>query len=80
MLQRNMDAANLAHSVPFEVDLRKPQDAYYHMLTHVFPEMEARAEGSDAKAAKAKEWATTFLRLGEQLGFEVEQKRRTAVT
>jgi alpha-amylase/alpha-mannosidase (GH57 family) len=79
-LQRYVDAAKLAHEMPFEANLRKPQDAYYQMLTKTLPEMQDRAKGEDPKTAKAGEWVSKFLTLGEQLGFQIEQYRHPAAT
>ncbi|MBI3879628.1 MAG: DUF3536 domain-containing protein [Verrucomicrobia bacterium] len=71
LLQRLLSAADLIHSLPFEVNLWKPQNTYYGMIATSLSEMRQRALDGDETA---KAWVEKFLMLGEQLGFLVERK------
>ena len=70
LLQRFTDAAELARSLSFEVNLWKPQNAYAGMRATVVPDLRRRVQAGD-EAAKA--WFERFLLLGERLGFRVER-------
>ena len=61
-LMAGFDAAiALVRSLPFEVDLWKVQNVYYHLLQTVFPERQHAADG----------WLQYFVSLGERLGMHV---------
>ncbi|HWR36516.1 MAG TPA: DUF3536 domain-containing protein [Clostridia bacterium] len=59
-------AIALVRTLPFEVDLWKLQNVYYHLLRSVYPEMRLH-EGDGSRA-----WSQEFEELGVQLGIEVE--------
>ncbi len=70
LLLRLEAVAGLVHAVPFEVNLWKPQNIYYTMLSTACAQIrEQAAQGQE----NAKNWLQHFLALGEQLGFRVEQ-------
>ncbi len=58
-------AVRLVRSLPFEVDLWKPQNIYYDLLQSVYPEVSSR----DAEDSRL--WTRHFTALGEQLGINV---------
>jgi len=64
LLKSLVDAAMLARSVPFPVDLWEVQNLYYKMLKNIYPELRKKAEQGDQVAA---DWATHFVSLGQQL-------------
>ena len=71
LLQRYVDAAALARALPFEVNLWKPQNAYYQRMTSASPKILAEhPQESDA----LKVWREKFNALGECLGFHVESQ------
>jgi alpha-amylase/alpha-mannosidase (GH57 family) len=55
---------NLACSLPFEVDLWKPQNVYFEMARSVYPEFRKKAEAGEEAA---KSWVELFTRFGEKL-------------
>ena len=59
----------LAHSLQFEVDFWKVQNAYYQMLVQLLPGRRREADGGFDDAAK---WVERFLALGEKLSVQVE--------
>ncbi|MBM3879251.1 MAG: DUF3536 domain-containing protein [Verrucomicrobia bacterium] len=59
-------AAGLVRLMPFEVNLWKPQNLYYTMLSTVRPEVQQRAEQGDETA---REWLAQYAKLGDNLGF-----------
>jgi alpha-amylase/alpha-mannosidase (GH57 family) len=65
-LQHFVDAADLAHIVPFQINLWKPQNTYYDIVATALPEMRRCADGG---SKQAKAWVEKFLMLGEKLGF-----------
>ncbi len=65
-LRRMASAASLARSMPFAVNLWKPQNGYYHLLKTVYPEMAARTDDG------SRYWSEEFTKLGEQLNIRVE--------
>ncbi|MBI5383149.1 MAG: DUF3536 domain-containing protein [Verrucomicrobia bacterium] len=69
LLQRFESAAALAHALPFEVNLWKPQNAYHTMLQTVCAQPCERAAQGDEHA---QAWLQHFKALGEQLGFGVD--------
>jgi hypothetical protein len=66
VLQRLSDSAALLPTLPFEVNLWKPQNVYFQLSNTVLPEMKQRGD------EKSKAWAEKFLLLGEKLGFHVQ--------
>jgi alpha-amylase/alpha-mannosidase (GH57 family) len=64
ILSRLLEAAKLARSMPFRVDLWKPQNVYYQVLMEMYPGMRQRA---DANGEATKDWVRLFLELGERL-------------
>jgi len=62
----------LARSLPFEIDLWKVQNAYYHVLQTIYPDMELRTDDA------ARYWVEQFRMLGEKLNVRVEAKRQEA--
>jgi hypothetical protein len=64
-----VSAVALARSLPFEVNLWRVQNVYYELLHSKYPEFKKRAERGDKLA---DEWASAFIRLGEQLSMKVE--------
>jgi hypothetical protein len=66
LLHRFNLAVDLVHTLPFEVDLARVQNAYYQLLQSVYP-MYAQ---QDDKAAK--KWIEEFTALGQKLGICLE--------
>jgi len=60
------DAAELARSLPFGVNLWKPQNIYYEMISATYPEMQRSASQGNEEAGA---WVEKFPALGEKLGF-----------
>jgi hypothetical protein len=56
----------VARTLPFEVDLWKPQNNYYEMLRTVLPAMLAQSD------EYSREWVANFRALGEALNVSVE--------
>ena len=69
LLQRYREITQLTSVLPLEVNLWKPQNTYYVLLTTVFPEMRQQADRGEEKAAG---WIKEFAALGAHLGFRVE--------
>ena len=62
--------AELARSLPFEVDLWKVQNIFYALKENVYPGVKARAvDGYPA----AQEWSDAFTMLGRSLSMSVEE-------
>ncbi len=70
VLQSLADATEIIPNVPFEVNLWKPQNTYYDLLTRILPEMHVRASENDGDA---KVWTDKFLALGRKLGFRLDR-------
>jgi alpha-amylase/alpha-mannosidase (GH57 family) len=68
LLERFTSLIELARTMPFEVELWEAQNAYWHVLQTVMPEMQA----STSDAARA--WMERFLALGELLRVGVDIK------
>ncbi len=66
LLHRVNLAVDLVRSLPFEVDLARVQNVYYHLQQNVYPLF---AEKSDTASLL---WIQEFTTLGEKLGFVVE--------
>lgn len=60
---------SMARSMPFEVNLWKPQNGYYQLLQTVYPEM--LSNNDDASHL----WVEEFVRLGEQLKMKIDPVR-----
>ena len=68
LLERLLDAARFATSLPFEVNLWRVQNLCYDMLRNAFPEFRRRADQGDRLA---QEWVRHFVQLGETLSIAV---------
>jgi len=68
-LERLESAVDLVRSLPFEVNLWKVQNRYYHMLQQVRPEVQAR--GGD----QARVWLACFDSLGKKLSILVPEEQ-----
>jgi hypothetical protein len=66
LLHRFNLAVDLVRSLPFEVDLARVQNVYYHLLQHVYPVV--AQEGTE----DAKLWIREFTDLGTKLGVCVD--------
>jgi hypothetical protein len=69
ILGRLVEATELAHDMPFEVDLWNTQNLYYEMLHGAYPHFRSLAQQGDAAA---QEWVGQFVALGECLSVKVE--------
>lgn len=58
----------LATTMPFTVDLRKPQNDYYQVLQGTYPGMQERAANGDLAATR---WVEEFVALGDALSVHV---------
>ena len=65
LLQLVSVSAGLVETLPFRVNLWKPQNTYDRLLATQLPEMRTRDD------EKSRAWVKQFLTLGRQLGFEV---------
>jgi len=63
VLQRFSNSAALLPLLPFGVNLWKAQNVYDQLMAKVLPEVKKRDE--------SKAWVEKFLKVGEQLGFQV---------
>jgi alpha-amylase/alpha-mannosidase (GH57 family) len=70
LMKRLEAATGLARRLPFEVNVWRAQNNFYHMLQRVYPEWAARAAGGDELAM---EWVEHFLGLGRNLSVKVVQ-------
>lgn len=57
-------AVALARSLPFEVNLWKPQNVYYKLVHSVYPDYRRRADGGEEEA---RTWLERFITLGDRL-------------
>jgi len=69
VLERLKAAAELAVSLPFQVDFRKVQNIFFAMLQTVYPEWQRQAGQGEEKAQR---WLSHFHALGEKLSVCVE--------
>jgi alpha-amylase/alpha-mannosidase (GH57 family) len=69
ILGQLVEAADLAHHMPFEVDLWKVQNLYFRLLKHVYPQLIKVAQRGDIAA---REWTEQFNALGQRLSVKVE--------
>ena len=70
VLESFATSADLVHSLPFGVNLWKPQNTCYQMQSTVLPEVRRRAGESDERA---RAWLAKFNALSERLGIRVQQ-------
>lgn len=70
LLQKLEKSVDLAHSLPFEVDLWRVQNIYYETLLSVY----ARSDSSSQQASEtAQAWLNRLTLLGEKLGIRVAE-------
>jgi hypothetical protein len=69
LLQRLESALKLTCSLPFMINLWKPQNSYYEILQTIYPEFRVRAEQGDENA---KAWISHFTSIGEKLSIRVK--------
>ena len=69
LLQALDAAAELAGSMPFEVNLWTTQNIYYETMRNLYPEFLARGEHGDETA---QAWANQFRSLGQKLRVRVD--------
>jgi len=62
-------AAGVARSLPFEVNVWRAQNNYYHMLQKIYPK---RVEMASRGNAVARVWVEHFLALGKNLSVNVD--------
>ncbi|MFC1870597.1 DUF3536 domain-containing protein, partial [Chloroflexota bacterium] len=67
-LEELLAAAEMAHSMPFPVDLWQVQNIYHKMLPSTYREYQTRAQQGD-KASQ--EWLNHFISLAQQLSIRV---------
>jgi hypothetical protein len=67
LAQQFLVAAELLQTLPFEVNLWKPQNVYFVMKHTVRGDVRTRALGGDEAA---QVWLMLFDRIGEHLGFQ----------
>jgi len=67
-LQRLDAAMDVVRSVPFGVDIWGAQNAYYHVMKSVYPQMKTQADRGEETA---KEWVSRFVALGDKLKVRV---------
>ncbi len=65
LLQRLCASAGLLGTLPFQVNVWKPQNTYDRLRATHLPDMQTRDD------EKSKTWVKYFLTLGQQLGFQV---------
>jgi len=63
LLEEFEAVVSLIKALPFEVNLRKVQDIYYHLSQHVYPGLREKA----GKEKEAQDWVKVFESLGEKL-------------
>jgi alpha-amylase/alpha-mannosidase (GH57 family) len=67
LLQRLSLSAGLLETLPFKVNVWKPQNTYDRLRATHLPEMQARDDD------KSKAWVKHFAALGQRLGFQVPE-------
>ncbi len=65
-LDRYRQIVDLVRSLPFESDLWKLQNTFYHLRQTVYPDMAATPD------ERSQRWARDFVALGDSLGIDVE--------
>jgi alpha-amylase/alpha-mannosidase (GH57 family) len=69
LLKEMESAVDLAHMMPFAVDVSMAQNVYYDLLHRVYPEFQRAARQSDPDR---QAWVEQFLILGRKLSIRVE--------
>jgi (1->4)-alpha-D-glucan 1-alpha-D-glucosylmutase len=70
-LLKNLDTlVEVAHLMPFDVDFWKIQNAYYEMITTIYPEIQ---ESADEGEEDALSWTDHFMTLGDKLGIRITE-------
>jgi alpha-amylase/alpha-mannosidase (GH57 family) len=69
LLERLNAILDTRRSLPFMVNLWKPQNAYYQILKTVYPEFRDRTEKGDENAGN---WVGLFTLLGDKLSIRVQ--------
>ncbi|HEU5087624.1 MAG TPA: hypothetical protein VFT99_09270, partial [Roseiflexaceae bacterium] len=67
-LHRFANIIEIANILPFQVDMWRAQNNYYHALQRIAPAQRERANAGDHKARR---WLEQFMNLGELLRFRV---------
>ena len=82
LLMRLTSVIEIVHALPFEVNLWKVQNVYYELLQNVYPavavappnQLPATAEATENLwSDEAAAWTSHFERLGELLGFAMQE-------
>ena len=63
-------AAGLARSLPFEVNVWRAQNSYYHLLQNTYPEWVQKMSQGDRIA---EDWIKHFIGLGRNLSIKVDE-------
>jgi alpha-amylase/alpha-mannosidase (GH57 family) len=71
-LRSLQQAAELARSLPFWVDLWKAQNVYYEILQNTFPKLQKQARG---EGKSDPDWVKEFLALGDLLMVRTGEER-----
>ena len=69
VLQQAVDAAELAQSMPFEIELWRVQN-FYHRLTHNYYPILLRRYGSNGPDSES--WLAQYAQLGDHLSVRIE--------
>jgi alpha-amylase/alpha-mannosidase (GH57 family) len=69
LLARTADLAEVVRSMDLDLNLWKTENVYFHMRREIMP---GRRTLADAGDQMAQEWMWHFNRLGDQLGFRVQ--------
>jgi len=69
-LQTLESALDLVHSLPFEMNLWKPQNAYYQVLQGVYPKLREQLRDG---AENLQNWVAHFTALAEKLRVRIPQ-------
>lgn len=69
LLDALADMVALASSLPFPVDLQKPQNIYYQLMKTIYSDYIDKARKGDVAAA---EWTGRFSSLGERLSIKTD--------
>jgi len=70
-LMKTLEASvGLARSLPFEVNVWRTQNNYYHMLQNIYPEWVRKSSQGDPVA---KDWIEHFVGLGRNLSVRVTE-------
>jgi (1->4)-alpha-D-glucan 1-alpha-D-glucosylmutase len=72
-LQKLVEVADTAHTLPFEIDFWKTQNAYFALLRSYYPRVLATAAKGDGPA---QAWLSHFSSLGEKLHINIEELKK----